>query len=252
MLISQTVKLRTRQLSAVIWKNMKIYYLEPPVLIFGILFPFFIFLAFALGKGISISELVPGLLAISFFFTGSSVGPYITPWETRTRTLERLLATPASPFVLILGDIFSGAIFGVFVSGIVLLIGTAGFGAKIAHSAVLILTIALSSIAFGALGAIFSALPTDKPSNVMMLSNLVRLPLIFISGVFVPLTVLPAWGRWISYLSPVTYVTDLMRLSFNQPYFFSLTVNLATLTAFTILFLITALYLHNKTMYQRI
>ncbi len=252
MLISQTVKLRARQLSAVIWKNMKIYYLEPPVLIFGILFPFFIFLAFALGKDISIGELVPGLLAISFFFTGSSVGPYITPWETRTRTLERLLATPASPSILIIGDIFSGAIFGLFVSGIVLLIGTAGLGAQIANSSMLILTIGLSAVAFGALGAIFSALPTDKPSNVMMLSNLVRLPLIFISGVFVPLAALPAWGRWISYISPVTYVTDLMRLSFGEPHFFATAINLAVLTAFTALLVTAALYLHNKTIYQRI
>lgn len=252
MSLSRLLKLRFKQMLNIGWKNMKIYYLEPPILIFGILFPFFIFLAFALGKGISLAKLVPGLLAISFFFTGSSVGPYITPWETRTKTLERLLTTPASTTVLILGDILSGAVFGVFVSGLVLLIGTAGFGASITNGSVLLITILLAALAFGALGAVFSALPTDKPSNVMMISNLVRLPLIFISGVFVPLTELPAWGRAISYLSPVTYLADLLRFVFGHPNFFPVPVNLVVLAGFTVVLLVAAIWLHSKTMPRRI
>jgi len=250
--LKKLLKLRLKQVLYVSWKNMKIYYLEPPILIFGILFPFFIFLAFALGKGISIARLIPGLLAISFFFTGSSVGPYITPWETRTKTLERLLTTPASISVLILGDILSAVFFGILVSGLVLLLGTVGLGATIESWFVLGLTVVLASVAFGALGAVFSALPTDKPSNVMMISNLVRLPLIFISGVFIPLTELPGWARVISYVSPVTYLADLMRFVFGQSHFFPVSVNRAIFTGFTILLLMAALWLHQKTIPLRI
>lgn len=246
------LQLRIRQILNVAKKNMKIYYMEPPILIFGIFFPFFIFLAFALGKGIPFSRLVPGLMGITFFFTGSSVGPFITPWETRTKTLERLLTSPASAAVLILGDIFSGVVFGIGVSAIVLAVGMFGLGASVAAPAVLAATILLSAVCFGALGSIFSALPTDKPSNVMMLSNLVRLPLIFISGVFVPLTELPAWGRGIAFISPVTYVTDLMRYAFGQAHAISLSVDFLALGGFCLLFLYWAITLHQKTMPRRI
>ncbi|WP_052326459.1 hypothetical protein [Halobacteroides halobius] len=112
---------------AIFKKNMKIYYLEPPVLIFGVLFPGFLFLAFTQGRNIEVNSLLPGLLGIIFFFTGSSVGPYITPWETRTKTLERVLSTPISVTILILGDITSGLIFGISFSALILLGGVLFF-----------------------------------------------------------------------------------------------------------------------------
>lgn len=241
-----------KQLIAVSKKNMKIYYTESPILIFGILFPFFLFLAFALGKNIPVRNLIPGLLVITFFFTGSSVGPFITPWETRTKTLERLLTTPASIAVLIMGDIMSSFFFSLGISTLVLLIGTIFLGGTIANIISLVFTIILGSFCFACLGSIFSALPTDKPANVMMLSNLVRLPIIFISGVFVPISELPGWGQIISRLSPVTYVADLMRFTFGQTHFFSVKIDFIILSTFTLLFLLLAIGFHKRTAVKRI
>jgi len=79
-------------------KDARIYYIKPPVIIFGILFPLFFFLAFALGKKVSPLILVPGLVAMTLFFTSSSVGPLVIPWERTARTYERLLTTPVSLF----------------------------------------------------------------------------------------------------------------------------------------------------------
>lgn len=245
-------KLKVNQILAVAKKDMKIYYTEAPILIYGILFPFFLFLAFALGRGIAVKELIPGLLAISFFFAGSSVGPFITPWETRTRTLERLLTTPGSITIIILGDILSGFCFSLSISVLIIIAGIFVLGGTISNLIVLITTIILASICFAALGSLFSSLPTDKPANVMMLSNLVRLPVIFISGVFVPVGNLPEWAQIISRFSPVTYVTDLTRMSFGQNYYFTLVSNFLILIGFTVLFLTLALYFHNKTMVKRI
>ena len=245
-------KLKLKQILAVSKKNVKIYYTEAPILIFGILFPFFLFLAFALGRGIPVKELIPGLLAISFFFAGSSVGPFITPWETRTKTLERLLTTPGSVATLILGDILAGFFFSLGISILIILAGTLILGGTVSNVLSLIFTIILASVCFAALGSIFSALPTDKPANVMMLSNLVRLPVIFISGVFVPVGDLPGWGQVIARLSPVTYVTDLTRFAFGQSYFFTLKTDYIILSIFTIIFILAAVYCHKSTMVKRI
>jgi ABC-2 type transport system permease protein len=44
----------------------------------------------------------------------------------------------------------------------------------------------------------------------MSMLNLVRLPLIFVSGVFIPLDQIPQIGQFITYLSPLTYGNDLI------------------------------------------
>ncbi|MCF7886671.1 MAG: ABC transporter permease [Candidatus Marinimicrobia bacterium] len=250
--MSNTIKLRIGQILAIAKKDIKIYYTEPPILIFGILFPAFLFMAFALGKNIPFKNLIPGLLGISLFFTGSSVGPYITPWETNTKTLERLLTTPGSISVIVIGDILAAFYFSLGISGLIAFTGIFVFGTGVANIAVLLSTLFLASFCFAGLGTIFSSLPTDKPSNVMMLSNLIRLPIIFISGVFVPVSELPEWGQILSRFSPVTYVTDLLRFALGQGHYFALSINLIILSIFTILFLLIAVLLHRKTFIKRI
>lgn len=246
------LKLKIKQIIAVCKKNMRIYYTQGPILIYGILFPFFLFFAFALGRGIAIKQLIPGLLAISFFFAGSSVGPFITPWETRTKTLERLLTTPGSIRIIILGDILAGVIFSLAISIMIILAGTLFLGGNIVNVFILIVTILLASLAFASLGSIFSSLPTDKPANIMMLSNLIRLPLIFISGIFVTIENLPGWAQLISFVSPLTYVNDIIRFSFGQSSYFSTNTNLLILIIFTIVFMWIALYFHKRTIIKRI
>ena len=44
----------------------------------------------------------------------------------------------------------------------------------------------------------------------MMPSTLLRWPLLFISGIFIPLEEMSSWARALSFLSPLTYAQDLM------------------------------------------
>ena len=80
-----------------------------------------------------------------------------------------------------------------------------------------------------------------------MLSNLVRLPIIFVSGVFLPLAQMPAWGRWLAPLSPLSYSADLVRGGFGGANYFLPAVDIAALTGFTVVFLWSAHLLHRRT-----
>ncbi|MFW6144700.1 MAG: ABC transporter permease, partial [Candidatus Natronoplasma sp.] len=84
-------------------KDIKIYYKKPPVIIFGLLFPFLMFLAFYMGRDLDVASFFPGFLAMSLFFTSSSVGPLVTPWERQAGTYERLLSYPVNIEVVLLG-----------------------------------------------------------------------------------------------------------------------------------------------------
>ena len=75
-----------RSVAITVKKNIRIYYAKPPVLIFGIIFPLFMFISFFLGRKLDLYSFFPGFLAMSLFFTSSSIGPLITPWEKTAGT----------------------------------------------------------------------------------------------------------------------------------------------------------------------
>jgi len=197
-------------------KDARIYYLKPPVIMSSFFFPGFMVLAFAVGRSIELSLLIPALAAITPFFAAGSVGPAVLPLERRARTLERLLDAPISPFTVVLGMTLAGAALGLAASLVPLLIGIAWLGVPAFQALLLILSAALSALAFSAFGIVFSARAEDVP-NAMMPMNLMRFPMLFVSGALVPLEKMPDILRPIAYLMPLTYSVDAMRQSMPGP-----------------------------------
>ncbi len=237
---------------AIAKKDARIYYLKGPVLIFGLFFPLCLFGAFVFGRKISPTLLMPGLLGMTLFFISSSATPVIAPWEALNKTLERLVSTPASVSAIIAGDILAGFAYGILVSLVPLGVGLFAFGLTLVRPAVLILTLILSAVCFAGLGTLFSTLPTTIPSNIMLLSNLVRLPLLFISGVFMPLERMPGWGKALSVISPLTYTCDLARHALLGRGYFSISRGLVTLFVFAVAFVFSSIQIHKKTMSKRL
>jgi ABC-2 type transport system permease protein len=111
----------------------------------------------------------------------------------------------------------------------------------------------LAAFCFSSFSVLLSAYPpTDVPSTVMMISNLVKFPLIFISGVFIPIWELQDWGRIVASFSPLTYFTDLVGYSTQGISYYSVFVDFVVLTGFTVLFLALAIKIHKKTLAERL
>jgi ABC-2 type transport system permease protein len=214
-------------------KNALLYYLKPPVLIFGVLFPVFFFLSFKMGRPIAPEQIVPGMVAMALWFTASAVGPLVTPWERRARTYERLISAPVSLRAILAGDVLSGLVFGACLSVIPIVLGLALTDAAVTNALLLVAGIVLGALSFASLGVMLAAPPASSPSNIMLLSNLVRLPLLFVSGVFLPIAQMPGWARWVSPVSPLSYAGDVIRAGFGQRAYFPVWLSLAMLAAFT-------------------
>lgn len=235
-------------------KNLRIYYMKGPVIIFGILLPLFFFLAFWLGREMSPLMLGTGLLGMAIWFTSTSISPVITPWETRTKTLERLISSPIGLSWILFGDMLASTLIGIMMTVAPLLIALITLDLTIFHPLILGLGLVLGSFCFSAIGVLMAALPTDTPADVMMLSSLVKFPIIFISGIFIPVSQLPGWGQVISHISPLTYLTDLVRQSFGGGHAFwpSAALDLAVLAAFFLIFGVLAIAFHRKTLPARL
>jgi ABC-2 type transport system permease protein len=218
-------------------KDIGIYYLKPPVIMMGFFFPGFTYLAFTVGRSIEPTLLIPGLAAITSFFAGGSIGPAVLPLERKTKTLERLLGSPISPFAIILGKTLGGFAFGLTMSLVPLLIGVTLLGMRIADLLLLAPSVVLSALTFAAFGILFSARAQEMP-NAMVPMNLVRLPMLFVSGVFVPLEAMPGFLQPVAYLMPLTYAVDAMRQTVLGPLEpLMLLGDMAALSLFLVLFL---------------
>jgi ABC-2 type transport system permease protein len=232
---------------AIVRKDVRVYYFQPPMIMFGLLMPFFIFFSFSVKRGLGIQCSMASLLALTTFFTASSAGPVIVPLERRERTYDRLLTAPMSLWSLLLGKVLVGTTFGLATSLLALLIGVAFLHLQIAHVPLLAAALVLNTAAFSGLGLAFASLPGQSVGSIMMPSTLIRWPLLFISGVFVPLAEMAPWARAISYLSPLTYGQDLMHHALDQQGIQHIALDMGALALAVMLFLLLAGYLHRVT-----
>jgi ABC-2 type transport system permease protein len=247
----RAVSQQWRRLLAITRKDVRVYYTKGPVVISGILFPIFLAATFTIGRNLPMDSLITGLVGMTLFFAATSVSPMIVPFEAQARTLERLMSSPVRFEVIILGDILASFVYGVAISLILIIIALL-VGITIAGPFILAIAIILGGFCFAALASIFSVPPTNLPATTNMIGTLVRFPIVFISGVFTPLNQLSGWGRALSYISPLTYFTDVARYSVQKSSYFTVAVDLLALVFFTVLFLVTAMILHLRTMTRRI
>lgn len=231
---------------AIAKKDMRIYYIKPGTLMFGVLFPLFMFLSFAVGKNAPAATLIPGLISITILFSSSSIGPMVIPTERRVKTFDRLLSAPISFYSIILGKTLGGFLFSIAISVIPLFIGLLWFETQIVSLIALIAGLSFASYCFATLGITFASFPTENVGDIMMLLNFVRLPLIFISGLYIPIESLPEWGQVAAAFSPLTYANDLVRYALEGTTLYGPVVDSAVLILFTAAFLFIGMRLDKK------
>jgi len=96
------------------------------------------------------------------------------------------------------------------------------------------------------MGTLFAAYPTESPGDIMSMLNLVRLPLIFISGIFIPIESIPGIAQYATFLSPLTYGNDLIHAAYTGTTVFSPFADIAMLLLFIVLFQFAANRLYRK------
>jgi ABC-2 type transport system permease protein len=129
--------------------------------------------------------------------------------EKESGTLEQLMVTPITPLELILAKVIpmivlevGGLLIGVILSFFVF--GVAPHGNPIAT---LLLFIALSTLAFLATVGIGIWIATYARNQIqaLLLTFFVLFPMMFLSGTITPVSGMPIWLQWLSFLSPMRH-----------------------------------------------
>jgi ABC-2 type transport system permease protein len=217
-------------------KDMRAYYLKPPNISWGLLFPlawtgmFFI----KSGSGLdSIPTLLPGLMAVSVLFGTTSMLAVTVTFEKKGRSFERLLLAPIPLELLMLAKTGGAVLFGVanaFVPVIlaVFLADLPDVGWIAVLTAVVLIAVASTFL------GLFIAVSVSEVFEAQTFSNFFRFPMIFLCGLFFPIEQLPAWLRPLSYVLPLTYGADLLHGSIRQAGRMPLTLDFVVLAAFCV------------------
>ncbi len=165
----------------------------------------------SLPSGIDFKTFIyPGVLAMSVLFTSVfSAGSIV--WDREFGFLREMLVAPVRRGALVVGKCLGGATIATF-QGIVFL-ALAGF-AHVPYNPVLLLTLIgmllLLSFTLTAFGVMMAARITQFQS-FMALTQMLVMPLFFLSGALYPLNGLPAWLSVLTRLDPLTYIVGPMR-----------------------------------------
>ena len=195
-------------------KDVESYYSKPPLVTWGLLFPAVLMLAMYVKNPDTYLVVAPGIIGMTLLFGNTSMAAIVITWEKRSGTLQRLILAPVTHQTIILGKAISAAAYGVATStvltlGLVLLL-------KMPMAAPLFFAagIILGAATFALLGLII-AVRVREVFEAMTLLNFFRFPILFISGVFMPLDILPAWARPIAMISPLTHAVELLRFGIS-------------------------------------
>jgi ABC-2 type transport system permease protein len=219
-------------------KDLRTYYLKPPNISWGILFPFAFVLAFAIRNPGDVRSLVPGLLALTVLFGTTSMEAIVIVFERRIGSLERLLLAPVRLPALLAGKLLGGMVFGLTVALVVLVAALAVFGAGGVNWLLLVLALLLSAAAFSALGALVSV-AVKEVFEAQTLANFIRFPMMFLGGVFVPVEALPSGLQVVARALPLTYAVEALRAALSGGPLSHAALDLAVLAAFAaVLFLL--------------
>jgi ABC-2 type transport system permease protein len=217
-------------------KDMRAYYLKPPNISWGIIFPlawtgmFFI----RSGSGLeSVLTLLPGVMTISILFGTTSMLAVTITFERRGRSFERLLLAPISLELLMLAKTSGAIIFGIVNSFVPVVIAAFLVDLSGIAWALVIPAIILIGIVSTFLG-LFIAVSVSEIFEAQTFSNFFRFPMIFLCGLFFPIMSLPVFIRWLSYVLPVTYGVDILHGAINGGHIMSFTIDFLVLGAFCI------------------
>jgi ABC-2 type transport system permease protein len=230
-------------------KDMRAYYLKPPNISWGLIFPiawtgmFFV----RSGTGLdNILTLLPGVIAISILFGTTSLLAVTVTFEKKNRSFERLLIAPISLELLMLAKTSGAILFGVINAFVPIVLAMFLTNLSQVMWTTLLPAIVMIAIASTFMG-LFIAVSVSEVFEAQTFSNFFRFPMIFLCGLFFPISSLPVFLRPLSYILPLTYGADILQGAINGQSILPISLNFLIIAGFCLfLFYVSIKNIHRK------
>ncbi|MGM0420867.1 MAG: ABC transporter permease [Bacillota bacterium] len=192
------------------------------------------------GQEISFSYILPGILAMALMQVGLFGALQFLNLREK-KIIRGLSITPLSRNVLLSSEILLRLLVGLVQTGIIIFLAVIVFNINLEGSLRQILPVVLLGAGtFVSLGYMLICF-VDSMEGGSSLAQIVQLPMMFLSGIFFPVEMMPDFVHPVVRIIPLTYLADsLRRVMVGVPGNYSLSVNMIMLLLWLILtFIIT-------------
>lgn len=171
----------------------------------------------SLGRHINVSGgipylhfIIPGLVIMGVINSATNNASSSMYFARINGSITDLLIAPLSPSAMALGYILAGTFRALLVGTAVFTVGVF-FGAPLPLHPLLALAVAaMTGWIFAAFGAIMGTI-ARRFEGVHIFTGLTLQPLIYLSGVFYSLNIIPPFWQHVSRLNPIYYIVDAFR-----------------------------------------
>jgi ABC-2 type transport system permease protein len=205
---------------SMVWRREMIRFGRDRARMFAMLLQPLLFL-FVMGTGLSSvvdtggsfdfrTFLYPGVLAMSVLFTAAFSGISLV-WDREFGFLREMLVAPVSTSAILVGKCLGGATAATLQSVVLLLLaGVVGVPYSVPLFAMFLLCLFLGALMLTSMGVLMSV-RVKQIQAAMPMSQLIIMPMMFLSGALFPLANLPGWLAVATKLNPLTYAVQPMR-----------------------------------------
>ncbi|MEU4234530.1 ABC transporter permease [Nonomuraea sp. NPDC026600] len=160
--------------------------------------------------------LVPGLI-VQLGLMSTGMAGFGVVFEKRSGVLERMRVTPASRLALLLGRVLNNAVTLILQTVLLVAVGYAfGLRAPVAGVLAGLVLVVVLGLSLAALSYAIALTINDQIFAPLM--GTVVVPLVLLSGAFLPMSMAPGWLDALSRISPFRYVLEALRELFAGHY----------------------------------
>ena len=156
-------------------------------------------------------NVIPGLIAIILFQTGVNLTALAIVKEKERGTMEQLIVTPIRSWELILAKITPYILVSFANTILIMAIGSFLFGVPLRGSILLLFAlVGVYLLPILGLGLLISTMAQTQ-QQAQLMSMPIMLPAMMLSGIFFPISSLPAFLQFFSNILPLTYFIFILR-----------------------------------------
>ena len=156
--------------------------------------------------------IVPGILALLVTMVGFLLTSLNIVKEKETGTIEQLNVSPIKKHQFILGKLIPFWVLGLVVLTLGFIVSFIVYGIFPVGSILLIYLFAavylIALLGFGLLTSTFA----DTQQQAMFIAYFFMMTFILLSGLFAPIENMPDWAKLLTYINPVSYFVETMRM----------------------------------------
>lgn len=191
--------------------------------------------------------MVPGIMVVLVSMLGGMLSAMNIVREKEIGTMEQINVTPVSKFAFILGKLIPFWIMGLVILSIAMLIAWLVYGLyPVGHIINIYIFAFFYLLAFSGLGLMISNFAkTQQQAMFVILFFLIIF--ILISGLFTPVSSMPVWAQKMTYINPLRYFVEVMRMIYLKGSGFTdILPNLLKIMVFVLVFNTLAILSYRK------